>query len=169
MPRLKGRRTTCAPRSAATPAVRSVEPSSTTTMSKPGSKARISSITRPTVSPSFSAGTMAMRLSSPSWSATGAHRRTETDELEDLARAMRVRVLVEDSLARAPAHRLGRGRVGEQLAVGGERLVGRRHDPYLRADVEPALHPVVRVRDDRGTRRRELEGPAGRRREHGRM
>src|SRR5436305_10130893 len=74
MPRLKGRRTTWAPRSAAMPAVRSIEPSSTTTTSKPGSNARISSMTRPTVASSFRAGTIAMRLSSASLpsNATGA-------------------------------------------------------------------------------------------------
>src|SRR6476659_8561 len=169
MPRLNGSRSTWAPRSAATPAVRSTEPSSTTTMSKPGSNARISPITRPTVSSSFSAGTIAMRFSSPSWSATGAHRHTEADELENLARAMRIRVLVEDALPRAAPHRLGRAGIAEQLTVRGQRLVRGRDHLQLRADVEPALDAFVRVRDDRRTRRRELERAARRRRVDGRV
>src|SRR5262249_59101324 len=136
-------------RSAATPAVRSVEPSSTTTMSNPGSKARISSITRPTVSSSFSAGTIAMRSSSPSCSATSAHRRTQADELEDLARAVRVRVLVENAFARAASHRLGRAGIAQQLAIRRQRLLGGRGYAELRADVEPALDAVVRIRHDR--------------------
>src|SRR5262249_10307277 len=156
MPRLNGRRSTCASRSAATPAVRSVEPSSTTTMSKPGSKARTSSMTRPTVTSSFSAGTIAMRLSSPSCSATGAHRRTQADELEDLSRAVRVRVLVEDALARAPSHRFGRARIAQQLVVRRHGLCGGGDDAQLGADVEPALDPLLWVRDDRRARRREL-------------
>src|SRR5204862_7679302 len=40
------------------------EPSSTTTMARPGSKARSSSITRPMLCSSFSAGTIATRRSS---------------------------------------------------------------------------------------------------------
>src|SRR5262249_39854632 len=169
MPRLKGSRRTYASRSTATPAVRSVEPSSTTTMSKPGSNARISSTTRPTVCSSFSAGTIAIRLSSVSCSATGAHRRTEADELEDLARAVRVRVLVEDTLARTSPHRLGRAGIGEQLAVRRERLVGGRDDTQLRADVEPPLDTEMGVGHDRSTRRRELERTARRRRVHRRV
>jgi hypothetical protein len=39
------------------------------------------------------------------------HRRRNAYELEDLARAVRVRVLVEDPLARAPTHRLARARI----------------------------------------------------------
>src|SRR5262245_1396835 len=147
MPRLNGSRSTCAPRSAATPAVRSIEPSSTTTTSKPGSNSRISSITRPTVSSSFSAGTIAMRWSSPSWSATGAHRRTQADELEDLARAVRVGVLVENPLARATSHLLGSAGIAEQLVVRRQRLLGGGDDAHLRAELEPALDPEVRIRD----------------------
>src|SRR3954468_2748536 len=164
MPRLNGSRPTYAPRSAATPAVRSTEPSSTTTMSKPASNARISPITRPTVSSSFSAGTIAMPSRPSSRSATGAHRHTEADEVENLARAMRIRVLVEHALARAAPHRLGRPGVAEQLAIRGDRLVGGRDDLQLGADVEPALDALVRIRDDRRAGRGEFERAARRRR-----
>src|SRR5215210_773796 len=165
------------------PAVRSVEPSSTTTMSKPGSNARISSITRPTVCSSFRAGTIASRLSSPSRASTASrgragasassamrgHGRSDFDELEDLARAMRIRVLVEHPLASTPPHRLGRTRVVQELAVGGQRFVGRRDDPHLRAGLEPALDSVVRIGDDRRARGCKLEGPARRGCENGRV
>src|SRR5918994_3521059 len=177
MPRLKGRRSTWAPRSAAMPAVRSVEPSSTTTTSKPGSKTRISSITRPTVSSSFSAGTTATRLSSPSCARTASsggagtsassamrrHRRGDADEIEDLAGAVRIGVLVEHALPCAPPHRLRRPRIVEQLAICPDRLVRGRHDSQLRPRIEPALEPLLRVRHDRGAGRRELEGTARRR------
>src|SRR5580765_610514 len=183
MPRLKGRRSTCAPRSAAIPAVRSVEPSSTTTMSNPGSNAWISSITRPTLPSSFSAGTMAMRFSSPSCastasrggegtaasSATGCHRCAEPDELEDLASAVSVGVLIEHAFPGTSPHGFRSARIGEELSIRGQRLVGRRDDPQLGADVEPALDPLVRVRHDRRPRSSELEWPARRRRVDGRM
>src|SRR3954447_919846 len=183
MPRLKGRRSTCAPRSAAIPAVRSVEPSSTTTISNPGSNAWISSITLATLSSSFNAGTIAIRFSSPSCantasrggagtaasSAMRSHRSAEPDELEDLTSAVSVRVLVENTLPGTSPHRLRSARIVEQLSIRGQRLVGRRDDPQLGADVEPALDPLVWVRDDRGARSRELEGPARRRRVDGRM
>src|SRR5918912_493153 len=120
MPRLNGSRRTDAPRS-------------TTTMSKPGSKARISSMTRPTVTSSLSAGTIAIRLSSRSRSDTRAHRSGQPDQLEDLARTVRVRVLVEDALACAPSHLLGGAWIRQQFAVRRERFVGRRHDAYLRS------------------------------------
>ena len=74
---------------------------------------------------------------------------------------MRVGVLVEHALARTTSHRLGRPGIVEQLAVGGERLVGVRHDPQLGADVEPALDALVRVGDDRRAGGCELERPAG--------
>src|SRR5437764_7406343 len=61
MPRLNGRRSTRAPWARATSAVRSAEPSSITTISKPASKARISSTTRPMQSSSLRAGTIATR------------------------------------------------------------------------------------------------------------
>src|SRR6185437_8829508 len=175
MPRLKGRRSTCAPRSAAIPAVRSVEPSSTTTMSNPGSNARISSITRPTLPSAFSAGTMAMRFSSPSCastasrggagtaasSATRCHRCAEPDELEDLASAVSVGVLIEHAFPGTSPHRFCSARIVEELSIRGQRLVGRRDDPQLGADVEPALDPLVRVRHDCRPRSSELERPAG--------
>src|SRR5438093_12196203 len=173
IPRLKGRRITWTPRSAATPAVRSVEPASTTAISKPGSNAWISSITWPTDASSLKAGTIARRFNSPSRastsrpagaaggagasSATRAHWGSDADEVEDLSRAVRIRVLVEHSLAGATSHRFGRSRVVQQLAVRRERLVGVRDDAQLGARFEPALDSLVRIRDDRGTCRSELE------------
>ena len=88
-------------------------------------------------------------------------RPAEPDQLEQLPRAVRVGVLVEDALARAGAHRLGLRRVGEQLAVRGERLVGVVDDEQLLPRLEPALDPLVGVRDDRGAGGGELERPAG--------
>src|SRR6266511_474768 len=183
MPRLNGRRTTYAPRSAATPAVRSVEPSSTTTISKPGSKARISSITRPTVSSSFRAGTIARRLSSASRartasrggagtsasSATRRHRRRDAGALEDLQRPVRIGVLVQDALPRAPAHRLCPAGIVEQLPVRRERLVGGRGDAELGSGLEPPLDALLRIGDDRGAGGGELEWAARRRGIHRRV
>ena len=77
---------------------------------------------------------------------------------------MRVGVLVEHALAGAGAQLLGLRRVVEQVAVGGDRLVGVVDDEQLAARLEPALDPLVRVRDDRGAGGGELERPAGRRR-----
>jgi hypothetical protein len=62
MPRLKGSGSTSTPRAAATALVPSVDPSSTTKIFRPGSAARISSITRPIACSSLKAGTMAIRL-----------------------------------------------------------------------------------------------------------
>ena len=61
MPRLYGCLTTCAPAASATSAVRSFEPSSTTTASNPGSAARISAITPAIESSSLNAGITASR------------------------------------------------------------------------------------------------------------
>ena len=82
---------------------------------------------------------------------------------------MRVRVLVESPLARAGAELLRRAGIPEQLAVGGGRTVGVLDDEELAAGLEPRLDPVVRVRDDRRARHRELERASGRRRPHGRV
>src|SRR6266540_1691095 len=174
IPRLNGSRTTCALRAAATAAVPSTEPSSTTTISIPGSNVRSSSMTRPTLASSFSAGTIATRRNSArrattesaggdgavARSATDAHGNGHADEVEDLPGAVRIRVLVEDAFARAATQLLGRGRIGEQLAVRRERLVGGGDDPELGARLEPALDPLDGVRDDRRARRRQLERPA---------
>src|SRR5919201_665746 len=180
IPRLKGRRTTWAPCRAATDAVSSADASSTTTTSMPGSKTRSSSITRPTFASSFSAGTIASRRSpcrrsttdaaggagAVANSATDGDRRREADQVEDLPRAMRVRVLVEHALARPPPHLLRRGRVGEQLAVRRERLVGARDDAQLRARLEPPLHACDRRGDDGRSGGGELERPCRRGGEH---
>src|SRR5438445_7001246 len=138
MPRLKGRRRTYAPFSRAIFAVRSTEPSSTTTMSKRGSKARSSSMTRATDSSSLRAGTMARQRRSPRpgtssarCSATSSAIRgdrlglgADAEEIEQPFRAPRVGVLVEHALAGTAAELLGGGRVVEELAIVGERLVG---------------------------------------------
>src|SRR6185436_3008600 len=143
-------------------------------MSNPGSNAWISSITRPTLPSSFSAGTMAIRFSSPSCastasrggagtaasSATCGHRCAEPDELEDLASAVSVRVLVENTLPGTLPHRLRSAWIVEELSIRGQRLSGRRDDPQLGSHVEPALNPFVRVRHDRRPRGCELEWPA---------
>ena len=120
-----------AARPRATSAVRSVEPSETTTTSRPGSNARSSSSTRPMFRSSLKAGTIAIRRSAASC-ATGAagvprrsvdmRRHPEADQLEQPPRAVAVGVLVEHALARAPPHLLGLRRVVEQVAVGGDRL-----------------------------------------------
>src|SRR5438270_4643332 len=184
IPRLNGRRMTRAPRAAATCAVRSTEPSSTTTTSKPGSKARISSITWATLCSSFSAGTIATRRSgarrsrrpsrsgaSCTSSATDPHGggRLDPDELEQAPRAVGIGVLVEGPLARAAPELLGRARIREQLLVGADGPVRVLDDEQLAARLEPALDAGVRIRDDRRARHRELEGPRGRRRRHARM
>src|SRR5919199_5425668 len=139
MPRLNGSRSTRAPCARATSAVRSAEPSSTTTISKPASKARISSTTRPMHASSLRAGTIATRRSAASpparagrgsvaASATrGLDRlrrlRAQPEEVEHAARAVRVGVLVERALAGPPPQLFGRRRVGEQLLVQARRLV----------------------------------------------
>src|SRR5439155_10730210 len=183
IPRLKGRGRTLAPRSAAIPAVRSVEPSSTTTMSNPRSNARISSMTRPIDASSFSEGTIAIRLSSPSWarispeggtgtsanSAMCGHRRGGADQIENLPGAMGIGVFVKDAFAGAPAHRLRGGRIVDQLPVCTDSLVGCRHDTQLRAGLEPALDPLLRVGDDRRSGGGQLERTTGRRRVDGRV
>src|SRR5690348_12422223 len=132
MPRLNGSRITCAPRDAATSAVRSVEPSETTTTSSPGSSAFSSSSTRPTFRSSLNAGTIAIRRTA----AIGAPLDdgalstsvdtcldSEAGELEQPPRTMAIGVLVEHALARAPAELLCLTRVVEQVAVGRDGLV----------------------------------------------
>src|SRR5258708_40093829 len=119
MPRLNGSRSTVAPAAAAISGVLSLEPSETTTISRPGSKLRIPSIT-PTIDPaSFRAGTIAQRLSS----AANRSSRAEAEQLEQPLGAVPVRVLVEDPLAGLPAELLRLRRVAGQLAVRSERLV----------------------------------------------
>src|SRR5579862_432393 len=170
MPRLNGRRSTRAPFTCATAAVRSADPSSMTTTSMPGSNARSSSITCGTVCSSLNAGTIATRRNSvrPGSEAagtsvtvasdTGAHGHPEAEKVEHTTRAMRVRVLVEDALARPAAELFRLAGVGEQLLVRGDRLVRIGDDAQL---VEPPLDARDRVGDDRGPGRRQLEQPAG--------
>src|SRR5262249_20779958 len=158
MPRLKGRRITYAPRAEATSAVRSVDPSETTTTSSPGSTARSSSSTRPRLRSSLNAGTIAIRFTAASGAepadgalSTSVDTRLDSQphELQQPPRTVAVRVLVEDALACAAAELLGLPRVVEQLAVGRDRLVRVVDDEQLAARLEPALDAVVRVRDDR--------------------
>src|SRR4051794_2063619 len=165
MPRLNGSRTTCAPCSAATSAVRSDEPSDTTTTSRPGSNERNSSTTPPIARSSLYAGTIAIRRSA----LADTRLLPQPQQLEQLPRAVAVGVLVEHTLTRTTAELLGLSRVCEQLAVGVRRLLRVLHDDQLRPWLEPALDAVVRVRDDRGAGRRELERPTRRRRVHRRV
>src|SRR4051812_40583042 len=146
MPRLNGSRSTVAPAAAATSAVRSVEPSATTTISKRGSNARISRITPPIAPSSFSAGTIAHRFGS----ASNAGSLAQPEELEQSPGATLVGVLVEHALPGAPPHLLGLRGITQQLPVCGERLVGVVHDEQLAPRLEPALDPLARIRDDRG-------------------
>src|SRR5213595_883187 len=122
MPRLNGRRITWAPLAAATAAVRSVEPSETTTTSRPGSSARSSSSTRPTLRSSLKAGTIAIRFTVARGAAGVAGALSTSvdtsldphaDELEQPARPMAVGVLVEHALARTAAELLRLARIVE--------------------------------------------------------
>src|SRR5579884_766170 len=183
MPRLNGSRSTRAPAAWACSAVRSTEPSSTTTTSIPGSTACTCSTTPATLSSSLYAGTIASRRSpaspgtssgapvraSVSCSATGSDRRRplEPDRREELPGAVRVRVLVERALACGTAELFRGGRIGEERAV---RIRSARRvldDEQLASRLEPSLDPHVRVRHDRRARHRELERPRGRRRMDG--
>src|SRR4051812_27508533 len=125
MPRLNGRRITGAPAASATSAVASGEPSETTTTRRPGANARSSASTRPMFRPPFKGGPSATRLRAPSPApaAAGAasvsvdmRSRPQSDELEQLPRAVAVRVLVQHPLARTPAHLLRLRRIVEQVA-----------------------------------------------------
>src|SRR5581483_6812491 len=170
MPRLNGSLTTWAPCASATAAVRSREPSSTTTISSSRSKARISSITRAMHSSSLYAGTIAIRRTpvrrgSPaaarsSWwtpSTTDRLRDADAEQVEQPPGAMQEGVLVERPLAGGGAQLLGARRILEQLPVRGDRLVGVLDDEQLPARLEPALDPLVRVGDDRRAGHRQLE------------
>src|SRR4051794_13092577 len=82
---------------------------------------------------------------------------------------MPIRMLVEHAFTRAASHLLRLRRIREQLAIGVDGLRRVLDDQQLRPRLEPALEAVVRVRDDRRARRRELERPAGRRGVDGRV
>src|SRR5437868_3122576 len=156
MPRLNGNLRTCTPHRSATTPVRSMEPSSTTTIAKPGSKARISSTTRETVCSSLKAGTIAIRARRASsgsagltvgWASSatgqlGGLRNPQPDQLEELPRTGDVRVLVEDPLAGSPPELLPCGRVGQELAVDLLSLVGVLDDDQLASGLEPPLDPL---------------------------
>src|SRR5262245_3094589 len=178
MPRLKGRRITYAPRPDATSAVRSVDPSETTTTSSPGSIARSSSSTRPTLRSSLNAGTIAIRFTVASGAdpADGALSTSvdtrldpQPDELEQPPCAVAVGVLVEDPLAGAAAELLRLPGIVEQVAVRRDRLVRVVDDEQLAPRLEPTLDAVVRIGHDRGRARGELERPGRRRRVHARV
>src|SRR4051812_16755045 len=158
MPRLNGRRSTCTPRARATSAVRSLEPSSTTTISRPSSYARIPSITLPTAPSSLKAGTIAIRRRSPTADGDGLD---DPRQLEHLPGAVCVRVLVEHPLARPPPHFFGLRWIGAQLAIRVDRLFRVLDDEQLAAGLEPALDPLDGVRDDRRAGGGELEGTRG--------
>src|SRR5207244_8229652 len=172
MPRLNGRRTTCAPRSPATVAVPSTEPSSTTTISKSGSKARISSITRATLSSSFKAGTIAIRFrpvsrgsrvagTASAISATDGLRDADAEQVEQAPRPVEEGVLVERTLPGGAAHLLRPHRIVQKLRVCGRGLVGVLDDEQLASRLEPALDAFVRVGDDRRPGHRQLERAGG--------
>src|SRR5579862_4141573 len=167
MPRLNGSRTTCAPCAAATSAVRSTEPSDTTTTSKPESNACSSSITPPMLPSSLSAGTIAIRRAGTSSADTC--RLAQAGQLEEPARAVPIGVLVEDPFTRTAPHLLRLRGIRQQLAVRSLGLVCIVNDEQLRTGLEPAVDSLVRVRHDRRARRRELERPRRRRRMDGRV
>src|ERR1700688_2507388 len=140
MPRLNGSRRTHAPIDLATAAVRSTEPSSTTTTSRPGSNARSSSMTAGSAPASFSAGTIATRRRSErassgdpvtAVSGTGPRVLPETDQIEEAPRSVRIRVPVEHALTRPPAELLRLPRIGQQLSVDLHRLVRTGDDAQL--------------------------------------
>src|SRR4051812_47597526 len=176
MPRLNGSWMTRAPSFAATAAVRSVEPSSITTTSSPGSKARMSRITVPMASSSFRAGTIATRRRAAGVAAAAAGLASSdvddiprADQPEQPARTVDVRVLVEDALPCARAHRLSQAGIVEELAIGVDGLLRARDDEQFAAGLEPAVDALVRVRDDRGRAGGQLERPRGRGRGDGRV
>src|SRR5690348_6720701 len=181
MPRLNGSRRTSAPLAAATAAVRSTDPSATTTTSRPGSNALSSSMRPGSARSSFSAGTIATRRSSArpvkpaaptapaSVSDTGACRNGKAEKVGHAACAMRVRVLVEQTRARAPAELLGLSGIREQLAVDRGRLVGIGDDAKLALGVEPLLEAGDGIRDDHRSAGGELEHARCRRRLHARV
>src|SRR5262249_34598219 len=142
MPRLNGSFTTCAPAAAATSAVRSVEPSDTTTISRPGSSSWSSPSRRGRFRSSLKAGTIAIRRTAASGAPTtagasatsvGMDGHPQVEQLEQAARAVAVGVLVEHALAGAAPHLLGLARVVEQRAVGGDGLLGVSRDDQLAA------------------------------------
>src|SRR5439155_24309258 len=124
------------------------------TPSKPGSKSRIPPITPSLDSSSLRAGTIAQRFNS----AANGCSRADPEQLEQAPGSPPVAVLVEDALAGPPPELLCLRRVGEELAVRGDRLVGVVDDHDLAAGLEPALDALVRIGDDRRRARRELEG-----------
>src|SRR5262245_464927 len=98
-------------------------------------------------------------------SATGQLHRlryAEPDQFEQAPGPGDVRVLVQGSFARAAPELVPRAGVGQELLVNLLRLGGILNDEQLTSRLEPALDPFDGVRDDRGPRRRELEGTARR-------
>ncbi len=75
----------------------------------------------------------------------------EPHELQQPARPMRIRVLVEDALPRAPAHLLRLPGIRDQLTVRADGLLHTLDDDELATRLEPALDTLVRIRDDRRT------------------
>src|SRR5438874_581215 len=130
MPRLKGRRSTRAPFAAATCDVASTEPSSTTTTSRPGSKARSSSITRPTLCSSFNAGTIAIRRSSRRRGSTVGGAALATVSLT------RRRVASEEDADAAPP---GGDDAVQRHDAGGQREHPRVEEPDAPAELEILL------------------------------
>ena len=82
----------------------------------------------------------------------------EADQIEHPAGSMAVGVLVEHPLPRASPKLHSLRRIVKEVRVGVDRLAGALNDEKLRARLEPLLDAEVRVRDDGGPRRGELEG-----------
>src|SRR5690349_20421324 len=154
MPRLNGSRRTRAPRTRAARVVPSVEPSSTTTTSSPGSNARISSMTLAIASSSLSAGTIATRRSSRSLGSAAGGAAVATGPVA--AGFTRLSVASEDDTRPSPPARDERIRGGNgrrqiehpRVEHGGqkrrERPVGRAPERLRRAASPPEPRAVAR-------------------------
>src|SRR5207237_259145 len=133
------------PAAAAISAVRSTEPSATTTISKPGSKARMPSITSAIEASSFRAGTIAQRLSS----AANRGSRAEPEQLEHPLRPPLVGVLVEAAPAARVAADVGAAERDVEVAHAVARLADERGQPLAPELVAVAVEEDVRLLLDR--------------------
>ena len=99
---------------------------------------------------------------------TSTPERARADRARD---ALGARRCARRERAHARAHPLQRPAPGSSssCAVGGERLSFVLDDDDLAAGLEPLVDALVRVGDDRGSRRGELERPARRRERNGRV
>src|SRR5690349_20002674 len=95
----------------------------------------------------FSSATTRAMLRSSLYAGTSS--RSEPDHLEQLPRAMTVRVLVEHALSRTAAEFRRLSWIVEELAIGVDRLLGRGVCVELRSGFERALDHFVGIGDDR--------------------